>query len=278
MVLRPLAFLVLGWLLACEERSPVGPSPRGADRPVALGPSEMETCSDAAAKSGGANRLAQALGLCLERELPGPFALRLEVQVSPAGARLVAQAGANPLIPASLLETCITQKIRDWSVRPVDEVVSSSTGLVEMMSLELGREQGGDLQVRSQSTCTPPLPGAPLVAAMEPLEMAPDCEGPLGSAAKQPGPMVFALNIVRAQAEKGAVCSPVTEGLPSGFITCMCADLLARDAAKAARRPPSEGKARALVAPQGHRHWIVRRRIAGRPVYHRLEGLPIPAP
>ncbi len=238
----------------------------------------MKTCSDAAAKSGGANRLAQALGLCLERELPGPFALRLEVQVSSEGARLVAQAGANPLIPASILETCISQKIRGWSVRPVEAVLSSATGLVETMSLELGREQGGDLQVRSQSSCTPPLPGPPLIAAMEPLEMAPDCEGPLGSAAQHPGPMVFGLNIVRAQAEKGAVCSPVTEGLPSGFITCMCADLLARDAAKEARRSPSERSEKAVEAPQGHRHWIVRRRIAGRPVYHRLEGLPVLGP
>ena len=277
MPVRLLGYTSLLILISCTDR----PLPADLDpasmQVESLDNGGLDRCREAAATSTGAVRLGQAIGRCLEDALPGPFALRREVQVSTKGARLVAQAGANPLIPASVLETCVSQRIHAWSAPPIDEVLRSTTGLVETMSLELGREQEGELQVRSRSTCSPPLPGEPMMAAMEPLELAPNCEAPLGSAAKRPAPFLFGLNIVRSgDSDKGAVCSPVTDRLPSGFITCICADLMARDAATSAREGPSTAVKKGTASPAGHRHWILRRRIAGRAVYHRLEGLSLP--
>ena len=265
-------------LLACQQNPGQEAETTVMGATVPTLESETARCNSAAAESNNAQRLGEALGLCLEKHLPGPFAILLEVQVNEAGTKLLAQSGASPLIARSILETCVLQPIRQWSSPPVSEVLKSRTGLVQSMSLELAREQGGELHVRTKSVCTPPLPGETLHSAMEPLEMAPDCEAPLGSAAQSQMAMLFGLNMVRARSDKGAVCSPVTDGLPSGYITCMCADLLARDAAKAARRSPSEREAAAKPAEDGRRHWILRRVIADRPTYHRLEGLAIQVP
>lgn len=277
------------------KEEPSAPAPT-LGHSLAQAEEEQERCDRAATGSKTAARVGQAVGACLEKEVAGPLAVVLELQLGSAGAKLLAHAGAEPLIKAPIQQRCIEGIVTAWTGPAVAEVRNSRLGLVERISLELSVDMSGDLRVRHRSRCGLPASSPPLVKGMEPLTASTGvegelgqallrCEQGLGSAAQRTEPLLFGLNLVRPAAGASAgVCSPVVENLPTGYITCVCAALLGRMAKAASRRSPSgtvteglsAGPATDKSVPQiatGQRYWLLRRKMAAGVHYHQLEGL-----
>ena len=203
---------------------------------------EHQPYSDAVQQSQTGTRLASSITDCLERHAVGLYGLELHVSVHADGLVLRQLRGAEPLLPTTARQACLTELISTTRAPLLEVLADSEFPRIEMHLLRLFRDSAGQISTEVQASVstgefTPLHPELmPLVTDDIVFEGTPWEEQELPAALlaceaaglpQQADPLFlsFYLLVSGRPTEQGS-CRLATDDLRSAYTDCLCDVLL----------------------------------------------------